>query len=91
MDISKLNEIQVNKEVIYIDEHTMEERRGIVLYIEHITPDCTFVYVASPYKEENDKQEGSIFYRDIFVFDNIPNELQGICRDPIVAIKNIIK
>lgn len=80
--ISELSEIYVNQQIVYLDDKDLSQRTGVVMYIEQVHENLAFVYIASLKKEENDKQEGSLFYRDIFVFDNIVNESEdGIIRD----------
>ena len=78
---------QLTQEIKYLDPVTYEERVGIVQYIEHIEPQVAFVYVASPDKEENLHQDFNVFYRDIIVFDNYNNELEGgVYRDSILGM-----
>jgi len=77
---------EVGKEVVYLDPLTMEQRTGIVMLIENIGPRVAFVYLASPYKEENVHKEGEMSFRDIMVFDDVPNEdPSGVYRDPILG------
>lgn len=75
----------LGKELVYIDEFTREERTGIVMKVEQIEPNVVFVYIASTRKEENDKVEGTILYRDIFVFDDLPNEIGGFYKDTVLG------
>lgn len=82
-DISTIDEL--GNEIIYIDEYTGERRSGIVMYKEIVDYNLAFIYVASPYKEENDKEENGFKYRDIIVFDNIDNTLNGWHRDTILG------
>ena len=72
-------------EVSYIDEMTGEAITGIVVNVEHLSPECAFVYIASPYKDENDKVEGNIHYKDIMVFDNRSNTVEGWHLDTILG------
>lgn len=81
--ISELSKL--TKEIIYLDEITFEERVGIVLKIEQLHPNLAFVYVASTRKEDNDKIEGNLQYRDIIVFDDKPNEIEWIYKDPVIG------
>lgn len=77
---------QVTKEVIYLDEITLEEKVGIVMYIEQVNPELAFVYLASPHKEENIHEDFGVQYKDIMVFDNIPNEDEsGVYRDAVLG------
>lgn len=73
------------KEIMYIDELTGETINGIVMKIEQVDKNTAFVYVASPYKDENTKQEDNFFFKDIIVFDNRPNEENGWYKDTILA------
>ena len=82
-DIQTLNSL--GNEVVYIDELTGETINGIVMKKEFIEPNICFVYVASPYKEQNKKQEGNMFYKDIIVFDPFPNEVNGILKDTVLG------
>ena len=72
-------------EVSYIDEMTGESITGIVVNVEHLSPECAFVYIASPYKDENDKVEGNIHYKDIMVFDNRSNTVEGWHLDTVLG------
>ena len=72
-------------EVSYIDEITGEAITGIVVNVEHLSPECAFVYIASPYKDENDKIEGNIHYKDIMVFDNRSNTVEGWHLDTVLG------
>lgn len=72
-------------EVSYIDEMTGEAIMGIVVNVEHLSPECAFVYIASPYKDENDKVEGNIHYKDIMVFDNRSNTVEGWHLDTVLG------
>ena len=72
-------------EVSYIDEMTGEAITGIVANVEHLSPECAFVYIASPYKDENDKVEGNIHYKDIMVFDNRSNTVEGWHLDTVLG------
>ena len=76
----------VGKEVVYLDPFTMDQRTGIVMNVEHLAPRTAFVYLASPYKDENTHEENGIKFRDIMVFDDVPNEDDsGVYRDPILG------
>lgn len=78
---------QLTQEVMYIDEITLEERVGIVMYIEQVNPELAFVYLASPYKKENIHEDFGVQYKDIMVFDNVPNEDEsGVYRDPVLGM-----
>lgn len=72
-------------EVSYIDEMTGEAITGIVVNVEHLSSECAFVYIASPYKDENDKVEGNIHYKDIMVFDNRSNTVEGWHLDTVLG------
>ena len=72
-------------EVSYIDEMTGEAITGIVVNVEHLSPECAFVYIASPYKDENDKVEGNIHYKNIMVFDNRSNTVEGWHLDTVLG------
>ena len=75
---------QLGNEIVYIDEMSGEKRTGIVVGKERIGEKSVMVFVASPYDDENDKQEGIIKYRDIIMFDDIPNDINGWGRDPVI-------
>lgn len=76
----------VGKEVAYLDPLTLDQRTGIVVFIEHLSARSAFVYLASPYKDENVHQENGFTFRDIMVFDDVPNEDDsGVYRDPIIG------
>ena len=76
----------VGNEVVYLDQLTLEKRTGIVMWIEELAPRTAFVYLASPYKDENVHQENGIAFRDIMVFDDIPNEDEsGVYRDHVIG------
>lgn len=78
-NIAELNNL--GKEIIYIDQLTQEKRSGIVMYVEEVDPNTYFAYIASPYKDENIHEDFGFKYRDIVVFDNIPNTIEGWDRD----------
>ena len=42
------------------------------------------VLIASPYNDENIHEENGIRYKDIMMFDDIPNDINGWGRDPII-------
>lgn len=75
--ISELPELYINQQIMYLDDKDLSQRTGVVMNIEQINESLAFVYIASLKKDENDKQEGSLFYRDIFVYDDRDNELEG--------------
>ena len=79
---------EVGSEVVYLDQLTLDKRTGIVLKIEHLSPRVAFVYLMSPYKDENthvDEETGAS-YRDIMIFDDVPNEdPSGAYRDPVLG------
>lgn len=80
--ITELPEIYINQQIMYLDDKDLSQRTGVVMNIEQVNENLAFVYVASLNKDENDKQEGTLFYRDIFVFDNLVNETEeGIIKD----------
>ena len=75
---------QLGNEIIYLDQITGQKRSGIIVGKERLSPTEVMVLVASPYDNENDKTEGIIRYRDIFMFADIPNDVHGWGRDPII-------
>jgi hypothetical protein len=78
---------QLTQEIMYLDQLTLEQKVGIVMYVEQVNPELAFVYVASPYKEENIHEDFGVLYKDIFVFDTLPNEDQsGVYRDPVLGM-----
>jgi len=84
-DIKTLSSL--GSEIHYIDELTGERIAAIVGKIEKIDDFTVFVYAVSPYKDENTKQEGTLFFRDIIVFDDKPEIVNGIHKDYIRAQK----
>lgn len=80
--LSALSELQ--DEIIYLDEITGDERTGIVVMKEQIADNAVMVLIASPYDDENIHEENGIKYKDIMVFDDISNDINGWGRDPIV-------
>ena len=78
---------QLTQEIMYLDQVTLEQKVGIVMYIEQLNPELAFVYVASPYKEENIHEDFGVLYKDIIVFDTLPNEdPSGVYRDPVLGM-----
>lgn len=76
----------LNGEISYIDADTGEVVNGVVGKIEYLDPVTAFVYVVSPYKEENTKTEPDGFaYRDIVVFDNKAEYDHGWYKDFVMA------
>ena len=75
---------QLGNEIVYLDEMSGEKRTGLVVGKERIGEKAVMVFIASPYDNENDKQEGMIRYRDIFMFDDLPNDINGWGRDSIL-------
>lgn len=86
-DINTLG--KVGSEIIYIDELTEQKVTGAVSAIEVISHNLAFVYVTSPYKDENTKTEmvgdKLITYKDIIVFDDKPNTMNKWHRDSILG------
>jgi hypothetical protein len=77
---------EIGNEVVYLDPLTMDKCTGIVMMVEQLAPRTAFVYLASPYKDENIHQENGIAFRDIMVFDDVPNEDDcGVYRDHIIG------
>ena len=75
---------QLGNEIVYLDEMSGEKRTGLVVGKKRIGEKAVMVFIASPYDNENDKQEGMIRYRDIFMFDDLPNDINGWGRDSIL-------
>lgn len=86
-DINSIN--QLCSEISYIDEFTEQKITGIVSAIEYMPNNVAFVYVTSPYKEENTKTEyvngKLISYKDIIVFDDKPTTINNWHRDSIMG------
>lgn len=80
--LSALNELK--DEIIYIDQISGEQRSGIVVLKEQISDSAVMVLIASPYSDENIHDENGIKYKDIMIFDNISNDINGWGRDPVV-------
>lgn len=73
--------------VQYIDEITLEVRNARVVCVENIEPTLAFVYLASFNEEENIHQDFGVRYRDIMVFDNLPNENpDGSYKDSVLGM-----
>lgn len=83
-----INELpEITQEIMYLDEMTLEQKVGIVMYVEQVNPELAFVYLASPYKEENIHEDFGVRYKDIMVFDNIKNEDEsGVYRDSVLGM-----
>lgn len=76
---------ELGKEIIYIDQKTGETCSGLVVKKETIGDRAVMVFVASPYDDENVHDEGDgIRYKEIFMFDDVPNDIHGWGRDPIL-------
>lgn len=75
----------LDKEIIYIDEKTGNKVSGIVMYKEIVNEHLAFVYVASPYKDENIHEDYGFKYKDIIIFDDKSNESNGWYRDSVLA------
>ena len=83
-DISTLKDL--GPELIYNDPLNGEPLTGIVGRVEYMNENTAFVYIISPYDDENDKVEPDGFrYRDIMVFDDRPDTEHGWHKDPIKA------
>lgn len=78
-DISELEKFSNgnDQEIVYIDQGTGLESHGIIVGTEWLDQSTVFVYIASPYDEENNKVEGNIRYKEIFVFDDKPNVMKA--------------
>lgn len=86
--ISQLKD--VGSEIMYNDPITGEVVSGLIGRIDREGGNVAFVYIISPYDDENDKiepiDEKSVFkYKDIMVFDEFGEEMEGWMRDPIKA------
>ena len=75
---------KLGNEIMYIDELSGETRTGLVVGKERIGDRAVMVLVASPYDDENNKVEGMIRYRDIIMFDDMPNDVNGWGRDAVL-------
>ena len=74
-------------EVIYNDQITGEPIMGIVGRVEQVGPKVVFVYIMSPYNDENDKYEPDGFrYKEIMVFDDRPQTEHGWHKSAIEAM-----
>ena len=77
---------QLGQEIIYIDESTAQKISGVVGRIEYADKNTAFVYVVSPYKDENIHTEQDGFaYKDIIVFDNQPETVNGWHKNDTLA------
>lgn len=77
---------EVGAEISYLDEITYEQKIGQVVYIEPLSKDAAFVYIASPDMEENIHEDFGVRYMVIMVFDSLPNETaDGIYRDTVLG------
>ena len=85
--ISQLKEVW--NEIIYNDPVSGEVVSGVIGRIDR-EGNVAFVYIISPYDDENDKiepiDERRIFkYKDIMIFDEFGEEMEGWMRDPMRA------
>ena len=64
-------------EIIYLDESTGEQVSGVVGRVEYVDNNTAFVYIVSPYKDENVHMEDGFAYKEIMVFDNQPETVNG--------------
>lgn len=78
---------EIGNEIIYNDPKTGEIVSGLVGKIDYDDPNTAFVYIISPYDDENDKIEGVFKYKDIMVFDNLPEQNNGWFLDGLAAYK----
>jgi len=76
---------KLGNEIIYNDPLTGEVISGIIGKIEREAPNLAFVYIISPYEEENDKVEGVFKFKDIMVFDDRPDTEHGWHKNSIIA------
>ena len=75
----------LGNEIVYIDEITGEKSSGIVVKKERLNDTAVMVYIASPYDDENIHDEGDgIRYKEIFMFDSVPNDINGWGRDAVL-------
>ena len=84
-DIRTINELST--EVVYNDPLTGEVLIGVVGKVEYLNENTAFVYLMSPYDEQNNKVEGNLRYRDIMVFDDRPENEHGWFKDAIKAYR----
>lgn len=85
-DYKDLCNLSIGSEIVYVDELSGEKNSGIVGFIENDQNNQTgFVYVISPYKDENIHtcEYNGINYKEIIVFDNIPNNINNWYRDSV--------
>lgn len=77
---------KLGNQIQYIDALSGDIVTAIVGRVQQVAENSYFVFAVSPYKDENDKQESDGFvYRDIVVFDDQPEEIEGWRKDFIRA------
>lgn len=77
--------VDLGSEVIYVDESTGEKISGVVGRVEYLDSKTAFVYVVSPYDDENNHEEDGFRYRDIIVFDDKPESINGWHKNETLA------
>lgn len=77
----------LTNEIYYLDPITMDQKHGVVVFIEKLEENVAFVYVASDDIEENVHEDFGVRYRDIIVFDDYENENEdGSFKDPVLGM-----
>lgn len=76
---------QLGQEIIYVDENTAQKVSGVVGRIEYLDSNTAMVYVVSPYQDENIHVEDGFAYRDIIIFDNQPETVEGWHKNDTLA------
>lgn len=77
---------ELGNQIQYIDALSGDVVTAIVGRIERVSESRYFVFAVSPYKDENTKQEADgLVYRDIIVFDDQPEEVEGWRKDFVRA------
>ena len=76
--------LTIGSDVQYLDQNTYEPIDAKVVYMEQVGENVIFAYLASSDNTENNKSDFGVKYKDIMVFDTLPNEMpDGSYRDPI--------
>ena len=78
-------QLHIGDEFCFLDELTSDMTYTTIVHLEEVAPRVAFAYLASYNDKDNDKNDIGTPYKYIAVFDDIPNEVNGIYRDPIIG------
>jgi hypothetical protein len=77
--------LHIGDEMALLDELNVEMKYYIIVYMEELGPRTAFAYLQSYDDKENTNTDIGMPYAKIAVFDDLPNEVNGIYRDPIIG------